>query len=80
MSDLTMDAIKEAISHLPYEEKETLASWLNASTMDDWDRQIEQDFSSGGRGAGILEEFRSEARATNLEPLTDGLNKRRKSR
>lgn len=47
---MTLEAIKEAITELPLDEKTRLAEWLLRQGMEEWDRQIEEDFSPGGRG------------------------------
>ena len=57
---MTVEAIKEAIADLPAEEKVSLAAWLNLQTMDDWDKQMEQDFSPGGRGMAFVEQVQRE--------------------
>lgn len=53
---MTMESIKEAIAGLPAEEKTSLAAWLLQQDMVEWDKQIEEDFSPGGRGMALLEE------------------------
>ena len=79
---LTVEAIKEAINKLPEEDKVSLTSWLNVQTMDDWDRQMQRDFSPGGKGAKFLEQAKREtaeglAQGT-VRPLSEGLAERRR--
>jgi hypothetical protein len=57
---MTLEAIKEAIAELPDTEKTSLVSWLNAQDAEAWDRQIEADFSEGGAGMPLLEQWDSE--------------------
>jgi hypothetical protein len=57
---MTLEAIKEAIEELPNTEKTSLVSWLNAQDAEAWDRQIEADFSDGGAGIALLEQWDAE--------------------
>jgi len=57
---MTLEAIKEAIEQLPETDKTSLVSWLNAQDAEAWDRQIEADFSEGGRGMALLAEWDAE--------------------
>ena len=45
---MTIEALKQAIAELPEEEKTALATWLNEQEMDEWDRQMQKEFSPGG--------------------------------
>ena len=47
MGTLSVEAIKDAIAGLPEPERAALAAWLNAQTMDEWDREMQRDFSPG---------------------------------
>ena len=60
MSTLSVEEIKAAITNLDADDKLSLASWLNLQTMDDWDRQMERDFSPGGKGAKFLKQVKRE--------------------
>lgn len=53
---MTVEAIKDVIAHLPDEEKTALASWIIEQDHLIWDKQIEEDFSSGGAGMALLAE------------------------
>ena len=57
---MTLEAIKEAIAELPDTEKTSMVSWLNAQDAEAWDREIEADFSEGGAGMALLEQWDSE--------------------
>jgi hypothetical protein len=57
------EALKQAIAELPAEEKAALATWLNEQEMDEWDRQMQKDFSLGGRGMRVLENVKADIRA-----------------
>jgi hypothetical protein len=59
---MTLEANKEAITDLAPDEKAGLAAWLLQHEMEEWDRQIEEDFSPGGRGMALLEEAEADAR------------------
>jgi hypothetical protein len=56
----SVESIKDAIAKLPEQEKVSLAAWLNMITTDDWDRQMQRDFSPGGRGTKFLEQVKRE--------------------
>jgi len=53
---MTVESIKEAIAELGLDEKASLTAWLVEQDTAEWDRQIEEDFSSGGAGMALLEE------------------------
>lgn len=80
---MTVEAIKEVIAVLPEAERHSLALWLNEFGYDDWDRQMVEDFSPGGRGnawaarvkreiaegkARPMEEFLAEAKTKREQP------------
>lgn len=73
---MTLDAIKDAISSLPEEEKASLVTWLKQQESEAWDREIEQDFSEGGRGSALLEKWDAEIKAGESMPLEDFLAQR----
>lgn len=70
---MTLESIKEAIGGLPAEEKTALAAWLLREDLAEWDRQIEEDFSPGGRGMALLEEAESDVRAGRVKPMDEFL-------
>ena len=77
---MTVEAIKQAISTLPAEQRHSLASWLNQIDYDDWDRQMVQDFSPGGRGMVLVERVKREIAQGKAVPFKEGLAKARINR
>ena len=59
---MTLEALKQAIAELPAEEKTALATWLNEQEMDEWDRQMQKDFSPGVRGMRVVEKVKADIR------------------
>ena len=76
---MTLEVIKQAIAELPEREKTSLVVWLNARDAQAWDRQIERDFSQGGAGMALLEEWDAEIKAGNQMPLEEFLVQREKA-
>ncbi len=68
---MTVEAIKVAIAELPADEKTRLAAWVLQQDMKEWDSQIEEDFSPGGRGMALLEEAEGDVREGRVRPLDD---------
>ena len=64
---MSVDAIKELIEHLPPEDQTALACWMSERDAKAWDHQIEQDFSAGGAGMGLLEEVDAQIDAGNVQ-------------
>jgi len=77
---MTLEAIKEAITELPETERTSLASWLNARDAEAWDRQIEADFSEGGAGMALLEQWDAEIRSGESVSLDEFLATRQTPR
>jgi hypothetical protein len=73
---MTLEAIKEAITELPDAEKVLLISWLNMQDAKAWDRQIEADFSEGGAGMALLQQWDAEIQSGKSIPLEEFLQKR----
>ena len=71
MGALSVEAIKDAIAGLPEQEKAALAAWLNAQTMDEWDSEMQRDFSPGGRGQHLVEKVKAEVRAGHFRPMPE---------
>jgi hypothetical protein len=61
----------EAITVLSPDEKSCLAAWLLQQDMEEWDRQIEQDFSPGGRGMALLEEAEADVREGRAKTMDE---------
>jgi hypothetical protein len=68
---MTLEALKHAIAELPEEEKTALATWLNEQEMDEWDRQMQKDFSPGGRGMRVVEKVEADIRAGKFRPMDE---------
>ena len=77
---MTIEAIKEAIAHLPPDQKARLAAWVLQQDLEEWDRQIQDDFSPGGRGMALLEEAQADAREGRSKPMDDFLAETRARR
>ncbi len=55
---MTVDAIKDAIAHLPEQERKQLADWIEEMEEQAWDHgRWSKDFAPGGRGAHLLEKM-----------------------
>jgi hypothetical protein len=74
---MTVEAIKEAIAHLSEQERKHLSEWFEEMEDEAWDRQMEQDFAPGGRGAHLLENIDRQIEAGNFTSLEEGLRRRR---
>lgn len=72
MATSTVDALKQAIAALPKDEQVKLACWLNSETMDDWDREMQRDFSPGGRGYHLIAEIEREVATGQPRPIEEG--------
>ena len=70
---MTVEAIKDAITHLSEPERHQLVEWFDELREDEWDRQMEQDFAPGGRGMHLLTEANAELAAGRVRPLEEVL-------
>jgi hypothetical protein len=70
---MTVETIKDAIVHLSEQERKQLADWFEELEEEAWDRQMEQDFASGGRGAHLLEEVKTDIAAGRTKPMEEFL-------
>jgi len=77
---MTVEAIKEAIAVLAPDEKTGPAAWLLQQDMEEWDRQIEEDFSPGGRGMALLEAAESDVGQGRAKPMDEFLAESRSNR
>ena len=75
---MTIEAIKEAITELPEQERATLAAWLIEQEYDRWDRRMAEDFSPGGRGYHLLEKVNRQVDEGKYTTLEKGLQQKRK--
>ena len=69
---VNIEAIKDAITALPVEERHSLATWLNELEYDAWDKQMVEDFSAGGRGMALVEKVKREIAEGKALPLREG--------
>ena len=76
---MNVDAIREVISHLPSEERQSLAVWLNSMEYDAWDRQMADDFAAGGRGSHFLAKVEADIAAGKFRPVVEGCEQRKRS-
>ena len=74
---MTVEAIKDAIQHLPEGERTSLVAWLNDMEYDDWDKQMAKDLSTGGRGAEWTRRLKQEAAQADARPIEEGFRQRR---
>jgi len=68
---MTVEPIKDAIAHLSQQERKQLADWFEELEEEAWDRQMEQDFAPGGRGAHLLEKIDRQIDSGNLTSLEE---------
>jgi len=66
---VSLAELKTAVDALSPTELAELAAFIRERENAAWDRQIDADFSEGGRLRSILEEARDDARAGRLEEL-----------
>lgn len=76
---MTLEAIQEAIKHLPEEERRKLAGWFERLEEAAWDEELKQDFAPGGKGERLEKEIQREISEGKARPLEEGLAKRRRS-
>jgi hypothetical protein len=69
---MKLEAIMEAIAELPDDQRTALAAWLTKQEMDEWDAQMQKDFSAGGRGVHLIEKVRTDIRTGKFERMDDG--------
>jgi hypothetical protein len=73
---MTVEAIKDAITHLSEPERKDLAAWLEEMEEDAWDREMEDDFAPRGRGAHLLEKVDRRIDEGKFTSLQEGLLRR----
>jgi hypothetical protein len=66
---MTLAELKDAIEHLPGEDRTALASWLADLEREEWDGQIRHDFSPGGPGLALLKEVDAQIDRGNFKKL-----------
>ena len=77
---MTVEGIQAAIAQLSEADRRKLADWFEEMEEQAWEKQIEQDFSHGGRGMPLLEELEGELAEGKTRPMEEGFSERRKSR
>ena len=77
---MTLQAIKEAIEHLPEEERRKLAAWFEGIEEAAWEADLTRDFAPGGKSEKLAEELHREISEGKAQPLEEGLAKRRRPR
>ncbi|MBI4622140.1 MAG: hypothetical protein HY736_02830 [Verrucomicrobia bacterium] len=61
--------IKQAVKTLSPEELAEISAFIAQCEAEAWDRQIDGDFSEGGRLRPVLEEVRGDLRAGRIQEL-----------
>jgi hypothetical protein len=77
---MTPETIREAIKHLPEDERRKLAGWFEGMAEAAWDEDLRRDFAPGGKGERLAKEIQKEVSESKARPLEEGLAKRRRSR
>ncbi len=70
---MTIEAIKQEIGHLSAQDQKQLLDWLEERENEAWDREIQRDFVSGGRGERLVAEAEADIAAGRTKPLSDVL-------
>ena len=65
---MTLEAIMDAIQHLPEEERRQLAGWFEAMEEAAWDEEIKRDFAPGGKGERLAKEIHREISEGTARP------------
>jgi hypothetical protein len=66
---VSLAEIKTAVDALSADELVELAAFIRERDNAAWDRQIDNDFSDGGRLSSVAEEVRSDIRTGRLQDL-----------
>jgi hypothetical protein len=77
---MTVEAIQAAIKELPEPDRRKRVDWIEELEEQAWDKEIEKDFSAGGRGISLLEQVNREIAEGKASPLEEGFTARRKFR
>jgi len=75
---MTLQAIKEAIEHLPEDERRKLAGWFEGMEEATWEAELTRDFAPGGKGEYLAKQVQQEISEGKAQPLEEGLAKRRR--
>jgi hypothetical protein len=68
---MTIESLKEAIEHLPDQDRRKLADWFSELEQREWDNQLERDFAPGGRGEFLLEKVEAGIAAGKFRDIED---------
>ncbi len=71
---MTVEAIKDAITELLDEDRQSLAAWLNDLEYDEWDRKMVADFTPGGRGMALVEKVKRQIAEGQSRPMKEGFS------
>ena len=74
---MSMDTLKEAFVQLSPLEREAFEAWIEEWREAEWDRQIEQDFTPGGRAAGWMAHIEQASENPDSLSLEEGPRMRR---
>ena len=66
---MSLTEIEKAVKELSREELAKLAAFIARQDKLVWDEELEQDFSTGGKHAGVLEKVDTEIDAGNFRPM-----------
>ena len=71
-----LSEIQHAIEELPAEQQASLAVWLTERDRRHWDAELEQDFSAGGAGMGLLDRVKAQVDRGESKPMAEGRERR----
>jgi ketosteroid isomerase-like protein len=74
---MNVETLKEAIVGLPEEDRQSFAAWINGLDYDAWDKEMAEDFSSGGSGAHLIEKVKREIADGKARPTSEGFSQHR---
>lgn len=66
---MSVGEIKEAVGKLSSAELAEVSVYIAKIEAKEWDAQIDADFASGGRLAGVIEEVKADYQAGRTAPL-----------
>jgi len=66
---MSLPEIEKAVDELPPRELTKLAAYIARRDKLAWDRELEEDFSPGGKHEKALEKINAEIESRNFTPL-----------
>jgi hypothetical protein len=66
---MSLSEIEKAVDALPPDELAKLAAYIARHDKLYWDKELEEDFSPGGKHAAVLEKVDAQIDAGNSTPL-----------